>query len=274
MAIITISRGTFAGGARLTELLSRRLGYRTVSREDLYRRVEAEYGLTTEQAIEIMEQAPTHLELAVERDQRLAIGKRRRRLLFALQACLCELLHEDEAIYHGHAGHLLLPGISHVLRIRLIAPREIRIALAMEREDLTKLEATKKIDRVDSERTRWVQAFFGVNWSDPAIFDLVVNLDQMTMEEAADIAAHTAKLPSFLPTEKSLKGMADLCLSSRVVAQLASHQDTSHLEVEVAVDGGIVQLLGFLSREGRERAMKVLQKVQGVTKIETVEPRD
>jgi cytidylate kinase len=274
MALITISRGTFAGGAKLAELLAKRLGYRIVSREALYQQVEEAYGLTTAQVVEIMEQAPTHLELAVERNQRLAIGKRRRRLLFALQASLCGLLQKDEAIYHGHAGHLLLPGISHVLRIRLIAPRDIRIALAMERENLTKLEATKKVDRVDSERTRWVQAFFGVNWADSAIFDMVLNLEQMTLEEAAEITAHTAKLSSFLPSEKSLKGMQDLCLSSHVLAQLASHPDTSHLEVEVGVDGGTVELLGFLSQEGRERAKKVLQEVPGVMKVETMEPGD
>lgn len=272
MAIITISRGTFAGGARLADLLARRLGYRTISREILYQRVEQEYGFTNEQAVEIMEQAPKHVELAVDRSQRRALGKRRKQLLLALQACLCELLQKDRAVYHGNAGHFLLPDISHVLRIRLIAPRDLRIALAMEREHLTKLEATKKIDRVDSERKRWVQAFFGFNWSDPAMFDLVVNLDQMDLDEAADIAAYTAKLHSFLPTEESIKRMEDLCLSSRVMARLANHQDTSHLDVEVVVDEGTVELLGFLSQEGRERATKILQNVPGVMKVESVEP--
>ena len=56
MAIITISRGTFAGGQKLAALLAERLSYRAVSRELLYLKVKEDYGFSSEQTAEIMEQ--------------------------------------------------------------------------------------------------------------------------------------------------------------------------------------------------------------------------
>ena len=50
MAVITISRGTFAGGEKLASALAQRLGYRAISREALYRQVQAEHGFQAEDA--------------------------------------------------------------------------------------------------------------------------------------------------------------------------------------------------------------------------------
>lgn len=269
MAIITISRGTFAGGEKLAELLAKRLSYRSVSRELLYTKLEEDYGFTTQEAAEIMEQAPSHLEFAVAKHDRKALGLRRRQLFFSLQASLCQLLGEDGVVYHGQSGHMLLPGVAHVLRVRLIAPRHVRVDLAMQREKLSKFEAAQKVDRVDSERARWTKAFFTADWSDPALYDMVFNLEGMTLDEMADVIAHTAKLPSFVPTAESKQAMRNLCLSSRVLAQLVRQPETATLEVEIVVDEGTIRVLGHLAAADLKAAVGVVEGVEGVKQVKT-----
>ena len=44
-----------------------------------------------------------------------------------LTATLCEKAAKGNLIYHGRAGHLLLPGVSHRLRVGLTAPQEVRV---------------------------------------------------------------------------------------------------------------------------------------------------
>ena len=272
MPIITISRGTFAGGQQLADLLSKRLGFRCVSREMLYETVQQTYGITAEDISEIMEQAPTHLEHARERSDRLSLGQTRRRLFYALQASLCELLHSSDVIYHGQAGHLLLPGVQHVLCVRLIARRGQRINMAMERDRISKVAASKLVDQVDSERQRWTRSFYGVDWGDPALFDMVLNLDDLSIDDAVEITAHAAALPSYRVSEASSRAFADLCLSSAVMAELLSQPQTIKLDIhEVMADGGTVKIVGNLNPSQRQEARRVAEQVQGVKGFEIVE---
>ena len=270
MAVITISRGTFAGGEQLASALAQRLGYRTISREALYRQVQAEHGFQAEELVELLEEAPSPRAHLAERQRRQSVGERRRQLFIAVQASLCELVKGDNVVYHGHAGHLLLPGISHVFRLRLIAPRHQRIEMAMEREGLTRSAAAQKIDRVDDERSRWTQSFFSVDWADPLLFDMVLNLENITVDEAADIVVHALQLPRFRSTDASRKMMADLALASRVSACLAASPAAASLPVDVVADSGVVRIVG-LPQADVSWVSKVVQEIDGVQKLELPE---
>ena len=90
-------------------------------------------------------------------------------------------------VYHGNAGHLMLKGAPAVLRIRIIAPIEMRLAMVQERLKLTGNEALDYIQKMDEGRKKWTQYLYGVNWEDPALYDLVVNLEHMDIEEACEV---------------------------------------------------------------------------------------
>lgn len=269
MAIITISRGTFAGGERLAALLAERLNYRMVSRERLYEHVAEHHGFSTTEAEEIMEHPPDPFDLLGDAPSRYSLGHRRRQLVFALRASLCELLEDDRAIYHGHAGHLLLRGVSHMLRVRLIAPRGLRITMAMEREGITRQEAVGRIAQVDAERARGTLALFGVHWDDPSIFDVVLNLERMSLEEAAELTAFAAELPSFRTTDGSRRAMENLRRSSQVMTHLLSHSRTAHLDLQVQVDGHTVLVFGRLADEELAQVSEVARRVVGVSEVRT-----
>src|SRR5512143_2561206 len=120
MSIITISRGTFSGGQALAECLAERLGYRCISREVVLD-AAGSFGVPVEKFIEAMEKPPSFWErLTGERSDYLNY----------LRASLCEYAKADNLVFHGYAGHLLLPGISHVIRIRVIADVEERMRTA------------------------------------------------------------------------------------------------------------------------------------------------
>jgi cytidylate kinase len=267
VAIITISRGTFAGGERLAQLLAERLGYRVVSREQLYEHVAQRYGFSTAEAEEIMEHPPDPFDVLGDPLNRFSLGHRRRQLVFALRASLCELLEDDRAVYHGHAGHLLLRGVSHVICVRLIAPRGLRVTMAMEREQLSRLDALERIARVDAERSRSTLALFGLHWDDPSIFDMVLNLERMSMEEAAALAAATVELPSYRTTDGSRRAMENLRLSSQVMARLLAHSKTAHLDLQLQVDGSKVLVFGQLDEKELAEVTAVARDVVGISEV-------
>lgn len=271
MAIITISRGTFAGGERLSALLAKRLGYRTVTRERLYQKVQSDHGFEPDELTDLMELPPCQRGAGTERKVRVSIGERRRQLFIAVQAALTELVRKDNVVYTGLSGHLLLPEISHVLRVRLIAPRAKRIELCMESEGLDRAAAGRKIDQVDSERGRWTQSFFGVAWGEPLLFDLVINLEYLTIDDAAEVVTHAVSLARFKTTPESQQKMDDLALASLVAARLNSDPATAGFALDVRAEAGTIKLLGLIAEPDRARIAERIASIKEVRGLEVVE---
>ncbi len=258
MPIITISRGTFSGGKALAECLSGRLGYPCVSREVI---VDAacEYGISLEKLTAAMEKPPSFWEQLT--------GERADYLNY-VRVALCERALGGNLVYHGHAGHLLLRGITSVIRVRVIAGMEFRIREAMERLHVGRKEAIAQIRKYDLARVKWTRFLYNVDWYDASLFDVVLNLEHMGIEGACEVVAHMAELECFQPTPESQKAMENLGLSCRVWAALAKDPRTSPAAVRVTANDGIVTITGSSRLEDAIEAIpSVAGQVEGVKEV-------
>ena len=257
--IITISRGSASGGRAVAEGLARRLGYALVSREDIIAQA-SEFGAPESELKEAL------LKPVGLRDR---FGHARRRYLAFVQDALCQRAAGDNVIYHGNAGHLLLGGVSHVLRVRLIAPLAYRVERVMERDRLDRDEALRRIEQLDGEREAWTRFLYGVDWLDPSLYDLTVNLQTLGLEGAVELIAAAARRPEFQATRPSRQAFADLRLASRVRAALAADAATASVEVEVRAADGAVSLKGRVRPAWLvEPILKVAAAVPGVREVD------
>jgi cytidylate kinase len=257
MAIITISRGTFSGGEALAKRVAERLGYQCVSREVL---LEASWGsgIPAEELTAAMEKRPSFWHRVM--GQRTAY-------LTLVRAALCEHAGGGELVYHGHVGHLLLPGIAHVVRVRVIADMPFRVHAALPQHG-TREAALAYIEKVDQERREWVRFLFGVDWDDPLLYDLVLNLSRISLDTAGEAVVQMAARPEFQPTSESAKALRDLVLRSRVEAALAIDPRTRDAELTVAADDGVVDVIGAARwPDGVGAVSLIAQQVKGVTNL-------
>jgi len=262
MPIITVSRGSGSGGEELAERVAERLGFEVVSREEVVHEAAA-FG-APEDALQKALLKPPGLWDRFHHE--------RHRYLAFVQAALCERVQGGRVVYHGNAGHLLLPGISHVLCIRLIAPTDFRVRMLRERTGMTEQEAVEHCQTVDRQRERWSRFLYGVDWLDPHLYDLSVNLRTMDMEDAVDVCVTLSRSPRFQPTAESREAMADLLLVSRVRAALASDARTSSAEVGLRASDGTLYVRGRL----RPASLVdfVLEVAAGVDGVERVDRED
>ena len=258
MAIITLSRGTFSGGEELATRLGERLGYRVLSREVLAE-AAVKYGVSESDLAEAMGKGPGLLDRFLH-DRRLYLAY--------VQAALCEQVAGDKVVYHGHAGQLLLRGVRHVLRVRLIAPLEYRIEQFIARKGVSREDASAYIAWVDRERERWTRFLYGVDWHDPGLYDLVINLEHLDVDAACATVAATVAHPEFQPDADSLRAFANLRLASRVRAALASSKETAFADVHVGADGGTVEIEAKLADPRLVDA--VVQTARSVEGVEDV----
>lgn len=260
MAIITISRGTMSGGRKLAEMLAERIGYRCISREIIIKTADA-YGIPEGKLFEAIQKGPSILQkFTFEREHYLAF----------IQATLCEYAKDDNLIYHGHAGHLLLEGVDHVLRVRIVSDMANRVKMAAAQFNYSEKEALKYIEKIDKQRVKWTKFLYGKDWRSPELYDIVFNLRHMGHEFVCEMIRHAIEQPQFQTTPESTRAMHNLLIASRVRATLAGVPGMRLEYIDVRADGEKVVIRGRTrSRELMDAIVDEAQTVPGVEEVVT-----
>lgn len=223
MPIITISRGSYSHGREVAEKLCAKLGYECVSREVILKASE-HFNTPEIKLIRAIHDAPSILD-------RFTYGKERYVAYFA--EALLHYLRKDNVVYHGLAGHFFVSGVSHVLKVRIIADLEDRVAEEMRRTARTSAEEAKKtLLKDDEERRRWSRHLYGVDTHDPCLYDLVIHIGNMTTNDAVEVISQAAMLPCFQATPESRAAMETLFLAAQVQVALVKEIPSAKVVVE------------------------------------------
>jgi cytidylate kinase len=228
MAIITISRGSYSKGREIGEKVGQKLGYECLSREVMIRASE-HFNVPEIKLARALHDAPSVWE-------RFTYGKER--YLAYVESTLLEAAQKDNLVYHGLAGQFILKDIGHVITVRILADLEDRIRLEMEQEKISRKQALKRLEKDDHERRGWSLALWGVDNGDPRLYDLVIHIGKVTVDDAVDLICHTADLEHFKKTPESQKTLDDRLLAAQVKVRLVSEIPG----VLVTADDGVVSV--------------------------------
>jgi cytidylate kinase len=248
MAVIFLSRGTMSGVRKLVGCLQREPSLRFVSREDLVEVVNRHEGL----ANRVMDDIAT-----ADRDYE-KFSRQRREFLILMRQALLEELAGDGVIYHGYSGHLLLPRMPHFVRVRIEAPITTRVSLTMERLACDEQQARDYIHDEDERRVRWARFMYGKDITDPRLYDIVLNLQWMTLELACRILMGVMADPEYHCTEEARARMEKLRLATAVEAALVRDPRTHELEVSAEADDDVVTLVGpYVEADALSAALEI-----------------
>ena len=254
MSVITISRGSYSYGMAIAEKVAQRLSYECVAREVLLEASE-EFNIPEIKLLHAIKDAPSILD-------RFTHGKQK--YVAYIQAALLNHLKRDNVVYHGFAGHFFVKDVPHVLKVSLLADLEARIKVVMERDRVSRKEARLFIKGLDAERRKWSQRLYGIDTGDASLYDLVIHIGNIRVDDAVDLICHTVRLKEFQTTPESQQAIDDLALAAEAKAVLigmASH-------VEVSARNGVV-LVQAKAPQSAEKALtqvmkKALEAVPGV----------
>lgn len=181
---LTISRQLGAGGDEIGALLGQRLGWPIYDREIL--QTIARQTHTKEKIISRLDgHAVGHFNdyvrhLLVPDDMGQA------GFLLEMTRVVWALGHQGEAILLGRGANWVLdPRFG--LRVRLVAPTDLRVSRVAEREGLRAAEAKRRVAEHDAERQRFIRQAFGRQIDDPVGYDLVMNFERLHPEAAAEV---------------------------------------------------------------------------------------
>ena len=114
-----------------------------------------------------------------------------------LQSLIVDVVHEvagqGDIVIAAHGASFALGGRSDVLRVHVAASPETRARRLAESSELTSKAAQKQIRESDASRADYLRRFYGIESEVPTHYDLVVNTDTMSYEDAAQLVALAAR---------------------------------------------------------------------------------
>jgi cytidylate kinase len=232
MSVVVISSVDEECRKELAESLARKLGCESIGREAMIERA-------TEAGI-----ALGKLEIAVLKRsapwERLARDKAR--YLAFITAAVCERAANGNVVYHGRTAHLFFQGIPHVFKVCVIPDPERRLHRTMRRLGLDWETGKEYMRQLDDDLENWSHFLHGVTLTSPGYFDVVFNLQNMSIQSASAFLCSMLQSPEFQPTPASLQAMENLYLAAQARDRLMRDERTGWADLNVTAQDGRITI--------------------------------
>jgi len=262
MAIVTISHEMGSGGAEFGMALASHLRYGHVDHDVILERARP-YGLADDRLAHLEEDKPSLFE---------RFDTETRRYIMVIQTVLYELAAEDGVVLMGRGGQWLLRGIPHVLRVRVIAPFELRVQRLTETlsargsERVSPRPAAQMVRRDDAQKAGRMRYLFDVDLHDPVLYDVMINMGVLSQGAAVSLLADLVRRPEFAPSETGRQLVVDRALTSRVEVALVTYPKTRHHRIGVDAKQGVVTL-ELSSAVDPDVAKTLVRDIRGVREV-------
>jgi cytidylate kinase len=258
MYFITFSRKMGTNGAEIARRVANQLGYNFYDTEAI-ENTAREMGFL-EDVKEIDEKAPSLIQRFFFHKTEVHLDR--------LHSVIYELASRGNAVFLGRGSHILLGSFKCALHIRVTASLENRIGNLVGR-GLAREAAIKAIHKSDHEREGFLKFAFGVDWDNPELYDLVINMDHLTVDMTVETVLHIARLEEIKARSvDAMRSLEMMGLARRAEAALIEAGLKRGPSISV-LEPGKIQLTGFAAEEmTKTKAEEILRRVKGVKSID------
>jgi hypothetical protein len=191
------------------------------------------------------------------------------RLLTYFHAVILKHLAQDQVVLVSHSMPLWVPrSVGHVLRMRTVAPIEVRMQRVMHEESLSARQAEHRVHESDREIQARVRSMLEVDVEDPQHYDLMLNTTSAPLETLAAVVIDYARaVAKSCPADSGIL-LNDACITSQVRAALMVHPKIGHAPLEVTSSIGAVTITGESLVPPWDRLVRdVVAQVEGVASV-------
>ena len=193
--VITLNRELGSGGRTVGRKLAEKLNVKYYDKA-LIEGLTKEFGLTVDEIEKIKAQKkswwnefnnyykkrnsttlPMEAETVLTTESMMATEKR----------ILQTLAEEESCVVAGRSGFLVFRDWPNHMNILIQASLKNRIERVMERQHLSREETEAVIEKVDKGRETFIQKYADTSRYDARNYDLVINMDTLTEDDATDI---------------------------------------------------------------------------------------
>ena len=186
---------------------------------------------------------------------------------------ILELAVKGNVLIRGWGATYLLRNVPHVVCVRICAPMADRERVLMQRLGITdRATARREIERNDAAHNGTMQRLFGIDWTDPALYALVLNTTRIPIADCVEHIVNVAGSPAFQETAQSRMALSDQLILSKVHSALDRRFGSSAtaLGLDAEVEAGKVVLKGALSDQRLiAETVRLMHSISGVQAVES-----
>jgi len=195
---ITLSRQTGTGGLAIAHRLAQHLEKRahwpgkpwTVFDKNLVDEVLKRHNLPREMAPYLSEERASQLQDMIE--EVLGLHPSAVEMVRRVSETILHLAELGQVILVGRAANIITARLAHAFHVRLVGSLECRIRRLCRFEKVDRETAVRLIQESDSARALYVKRHFQADIDNPLLYDLVVNTDRLSDEDAVELIAQAA----------------------------------------------------------------------------------
>jgi cytidylate kinase len=183
---VAISRDTGAGAGELARCLGEELGWEVLNKE-LLECLASRFHLD-KAMVEIVDETTRSWLLEMFGKWMSQHVVTQTEYIKGLGKVLVMAARHAHTVFVGRGAQFILPR-ERGLAVQILAPLTLRLEHVMQREKLSIDDARRYLKRKDRERRDFVREHFGYDVTDPHLYDLVVNLEHISVNLAVELIA-------------------------------------------------------------------------------------
>jgi cytidylate kinase len=186
-----------------------------------------------------------------------------------MAAVIYEVAHRGEGIIIGHGSTYFLKDFTCALHLRMHASSPYRIQRLVDTMKITPETALKMVQNRDNELKGFLDFLFQIDWNDLSLYDLVINVDKLGIDAAAEMIVNLAKTEYIQECSlTALESMEKLSLLKKVeAAVMKDNINPQELHIEIP-EPGVVKLTGLINPMRTVAGVtELIKSVPGVEKI-------
>jgi len=261
MPIITIFSGGFCQEGPVIDEVVARTEYRQITDDEIVAEASRRSAMTESKIKRAFSsKASVFNKFTLEKERSLAY----------IKLAVADLIATDNALITCFSGQLIPAAVSHTLRVCLVAPQKYRTAAAADQQGISEKDAARLVQKREEDCSFWIESLLGNSdpW-DPALYDIVIPVDKMSVQDAAALIADYAAKDIIQQTADSKQALEDFRLAAEAEAALiqAGHP------VEVSAKNGAITLTinkhVLMLNRLQEELKSIAEPLAGVKSVET-----
>jgi cytidylate kinase len=259
MNFITFTEMLGSKGKNISKGVAAELNYTYFGDEELFNAANKSGFLNDFKKLD--EKAPTLLEKFLSERPKIYLDR--------LQSIIFDEAQKGDTVFFGRGSQLLLNAFGCALHVLVTGSEEKRIQVVMERTRVKREVAGKIVARADHDKRGFIRFAFDEDWLNPALYDLIINTDKLSVESAVRIVVDAAKSDEISACGlDSIDLLARLSLQRKVESALLDMDiNSSHIFMNVE-DVDTIRLTGLIDlEEKKERIEKNIKKIPEVRRV-------
>lgn len=201
MAVITITSEYFAGGQRVASGIAKKIDFHFVG-DRLVAEVAKELNMSEHEAKTFLKPGGASILRYLDKYTCSIVQK----VVDREHGCLDDSAYYDKtrelvekiyknenAVILGWAAQCILQKKPETFHVLLKKKADKKIAEVMEAQNRSRKAAEKLIGNDEEEKKAYIQKYFQADWQDTSLYDLILDMENYTIESAVDLVVSKAE---------------------------------------------------------------------------------